>query len=192
MIQTFSRGLKALRYLHISRNIERCLEKLRMRGRQGDLAASQYLQIMECMRRAEWCSDVITCKKTKNGEYRLKNCIKYDLGHGYRLVTVKNGPHLFITFVGSHDQTDRWIETHRYASFCADHSIYVSEIIDTEETDTGNQQSDPFSLKTPLESDEYEQQLEDKIDETVLKAVFQGLFGKPVQDPLESNGKDPS
>ena len=43
----FKRGGKALRYLHISRNIERYLERLRMNGKQGALAASQYLQIIE-------------------------------------------------------------------------------------------------------------------------------------------------
>lgn len=148
-----------------------------MRGRQGALAVSQYLQIIECIRQAKWRSNVIHCKRTKNGEYRLKNCVKYDLGHGYRLVTVKDGHNLFITFVGSHDQTDRWIETHRYDCFCEDDSLYFSEIIDTDETITTDQLSESLLPRALIESDEYEQQLIDKIDEAVLKTVFPGLFG---------------
>ena len=165
-----------MQYLHISRNIDKYIERLRMRGRQGTLAASQYLEIVECIRQAKWCSNVIHCKRTKNGEYRLKNCVKYDLGHGYRLVTVKDGHNLFITFIGSHDQTDRWIETHRYDCFCADDSLYFSEIINTDETITTDQLSESLSPRPSLESDEYEQQLIDKIDEAVLKMVFPGLF----------------
>ena len=165
-----------MRYLHISRNIDRYLEILCMRGRQGTLAASQYLQIIECFRQAKWRSNVINCKRTKNGEYRLKNCVKYDLGHGYRLVTVKDGQNLYITFVGSHDQTDRWIETHRYDCFCEDDSLYFSEKIDPDEPDTAVPLSESFPPNSSIESDEYEQQLIDKIDEAALKMVFSGLF----------------
>ena len=179
-----------MRYLHISRNIDRYLEKMRMRGRQGTLAASQYLQILECIRQAKWRSNVINCKRTKNGECRLKNCVKYDLGHGYRLVTVKAGLNLFITFVGSHDQTDRWIETHRYDCFCEDDSVYFSEILDIDETLTTDQLSEFLPQRSSIESDEYEQQLIDKIDETVLKMVFQGLFRESAQGPIKTNGKD--
>ena len=133
-------------------------------------------QIIECIRQAKWRSNVINCKRTKNGEYRLKNCVKYDLGHGYRLVTVKDGQNLFITFVGSHDQTDRWIETHRYDCFCENDSLYFSEIIDTDETITSGQLAESLHPGFSTVSDEYEQQLIDKIDDAVLKMVFSGLF----------------
>lgn len=165
-----------MRFLHISRNIDRYIERLRMSGRQGTLVASQYLQIIECIRQAKWRSNLITSKRTKSGEYRLKNCVKYDLGHGHRLVTVKDGQHLFITFVGSHDQTDRWIETHRYDSFCEDDWLYCTEIIGTDETKTTDQLSESLSPRTSLELEDYEQQLLNKIDEAVLKVVFSGLF----------------
>lgn len=165
-----------MRYLHISRNIDKCLVKLRLRGRQGASVASQYLQIIECIRKNRWRSNIISCKRTKNGEYRLKNCVKYDLGHGYRLVTVKDGRNLFFTFVGSHDQTDRWLETHRFDCFREDDSLYFSEIIDTDETMALDQHSESLPPTPSLASDEYEEQLIDKIDDAVLKSVFSGLF----------------
>lgn len=170
------RRLKALRYLHISKNIDGYIERLRKKGRQGALAASQYLEIIDCIRQDRLLCNSIYCKRTKNGEYRLKNCVKYDLGHGYRLVTVKNGHNLFITFVGTHDQTDRWIEAHRYDCFCEDGSLYVSEIIATDGPSAPDQLSQPLPPRSSPESDEYEQQLIDRIDEAVLKTVFPGLF----------------
>ncbi|MFN2355333.1 MAG: hypothetical protein ABR512_12510 [Desulfopila sp.] len=165
-----------MRYLHISRNIERYLERLRTGGKHGVLAASQYLQIIEYIRQAKWRSDAIHCKRTKNGEYRLRNCIKYDLGHGYRLVTVKDGDNLFITFAGNHDQTDRWIETHRYDKFCEDDSLYISEMIAEEEHVTSEQSSESLPFGSQPEPGEYEEQLLGKIDDEVLKMVFPGLY----------------
>ncbi len=165
-----------MHYLHISRNIDRCLEKLRMTGSQGALAASQYLQIIKCIRQGKWHSDIITCKRTKNGEYRLKNCVKYDLGNGYRLVTVKDGNNLFITFAGSHDQTDRWIDTHRYDDFCEDDKLYITELIESAETLSADELSEDLPSDSVLEPDEFEEQLVDKIDDAMLKMVFSGLF----------------
>jgi len=176
-MHVFKRRPKVLRYLHISRHIDKYLDKLRMRGRQGVLAATQYQHIIESLRQEEWCGDALNCKRTKKGEYRLKNCVKYDLGHGYRLVTVKDGDNLFVTFVGSHDQTDRWIETHRYDVFCADESLYNSEIIEADETVAEEPLQESLPQSAHVEPNEYEARLADKIDDVVLKTVFSGLFG---------------
>jgi hypothetical protein len=47
---------------------------------------------------------------TKFGENRIKNCRKYDLGCGYRLITLQRGKTVFIPFLGSHDECQRWLE----------------------------------------------------------------------------------
>ena len=70
----------------------------------------------------------------------------------------------------------RWLETHRYDCFCEDDSLYFSETIDTDETITTDQFSESPPPMSLLESDEYEQQLIDKIDEAVLTMVFPGLL----------------
>jgi hypothetical protein len=53
---------------------------------------------------------------TKHGELRIKGVIKYDLGSGYRLVTLKQDGLFFLLFVGSHDDCHRWIENNRELS----------------------------------------------------------------------------
>ena len=47
---------------------------------------------------------------TKYGEKRIKNCRKYDLGCGYRLITVERGETVFVSFMGTHDNCQRWLE----------------------------------------------------------------------------------
>ena len=46
---------------------------------------------------------------TNNGETRIRSCVKYSLGDGYRLVTVKRDLIIWLLYVGNHDDTDRWI-----------------------------------------------------------------------------------
>jgi len=47
---------------------------------------------------------------TKYGEKRIKNCRKYDLGCGYRLITLQRGAKVFIPFLGTHDECQRWLQ----------------------------------------------------------------------------------
>ncbi|MDA9791141.1 UvrD-helicase domain-containing protein [Schleiferiaceae bacterium] len=46
---------------------------------------------------------------TNHGETRIQHCVKYDLGKGYRLVTIKHKGVVSLEFVGNHDDTDKWL-----------------------------------------------------------------------------------
>jgi hypothetical protein len=50
---------------------------------------------------------------TNNGETRVKHCVKYDLGDGWRLVTQQTEKTCTFLFAGDHDDTDRWLDSHR-------------------------------------------------------------------------------
>lgn len=50
---------------------------------------------------------------TNNGETRIRNCVKYGLSDGYRLITLQEGQTCFVLYVGSHDDCDRWLNRHR-------------------------------------------------------------------------------
>lgn len=55
--------------------------------------------------------------QTKNGEKRVSNCIKYDLGSGCRLVTTKNNEEQIFLFAGTHDNTETWLNNHKRKTF---------------------------------------------------------------------------
>ena len=59
----------------------------------------------------------VTLARTKNGESRIPHAIKYDLHAGYRLVTVEHENARVLIFVGSHDDAERWLDSHRGAQF---------------------------------------------------------------------------
>ena len=47
---------------------------------------------------------------TKYGEKRIRNCRKYDLGCGFRLITLQRRSTIYITVLGTHDDCQRWLE----------------------------------------------------------------------------------
>ena len=48
-------------------------------------------------------------KTTNHGESRIKSCVKYDLGAGFRLVTVNTQKMIWLLFIGNHDAADKWL-----------------------------------------------------------------------------------
>jgi superfamily I DNA/RNA helicase len=56
---------------------------------------------------------VLDLAPTHHGETRLPDCEKYDIGSGYRLVVQYSGDHGIFVFVGTHDETDQWLECHK-------------------------------------------------------------------------------
>lgn len=55
----------------------------------------------------------ITLKATNHGETRIENCVKYDLGDAWRLVTSQNNRTCTFLFVGDHEDTERWLNGHK-------------------------------------------------------------------------------
>jgi hypothetical protein len=161
------------RSIHLARTIERQLLVLRRSGRKGELAAEQYRRILAELKVHGVETPGIFMKRTKNGEYRMKNCIKYDLGGGYRLVTVRHEDRLYVPFLGAHDDADNWLERRRREDFEPNDANYYSEPIEVAAAsceDLGGQR-----VPGDEEADHYEEQLRGRLDETTLREVFSGI-----------------
>lgn len=50
---------------------------------------------------------------TNHGESRIRNAIKYDLGGGFRLVTIQEDGRCLMLYFGDHDSTQRWLDDNR-------------------------------------------------------------------------------
>jgi hypothetical protein len=174
-----------IRFIHYSWSLEKQLGGLRKAGKKAELAVHKYETIFNDIRQYGCQCKTVLNQRTRNGEARIKNCVKYDLGGGYRVVTIRADCHLFITFVGSHDATDQWIENHRYDTFVPCNILYRCE-----ERVVGSD----IAVTTPAENpkaedveDGYEDQLSARLDESQLKSIFQGLFMNP---PLATDKTD--
>lgn len=161
----------------MARTLEKQLKALRRAGKKGEWAARQCENLLELIRHEGLRHEAVYCKRTKNGEYRIGNCVKYDLGNGYRMVTIRDGRHLFIPFIGGHDETDQWLDRHRYDTFAPDDRVYLHESIGS---DDEQQCRDTIceAYENEIRADPYEEELMERVDESLLKTVFQGLFLK--------------
>ena len=167
-----------MRYLHLARTIGKQYKELQRAGKKAEHAVSSFVRIVDSLRRGEAQDEFLCNKRTKNGELRLRHCIKYDLGGGYRMVTVRNDQHLFVLFIGTHDETDQWLENHRDDIFSPDDASFSRESIGqprSQGPDTVELQDERFSTSN---IDTYERELMARLDESLLRAIFQGLYSK--------------
>lgn len=52
-------------------------------------------------------------KTTQNDESRIRSAVQYDMGQSYQLVTIQKDKCFFVCFVGSHEETDDWLNRNR-------------------------------------------------------------------------------
>ena len=100
-----------MKYVHVSAKVERRVENLRQSGKAGNVLARKVTNIISRLTSGAVPDHGETIVNyTKYGEKRIKNCRKYDLGCGYRLITLQRGEKFFIPFLGTHDECRRWLE----------------------------------------------------------------------------------
>jgi hypothetical protein len=86
------------------------IESLRKAGTMGVLLAGKAEAIIMRLKSGEaWQADLKIAPRTAHGEKRIRKCVKYDLGWGFRLITLLRNDVLCICYLGPHDQCDRWL-----------------------------------------------------------------------------------
>ncbi len=86
------------------------IESLRKAGRMGVLLAGKAEAIIARLKSGEtWQAGRKIAPRTAHGEKRIRKCVKYDLGWGFRLITLLRNDVLYICYLGPHDQCDRWL-----------------------------------------------------------------------------------
>ena len=150
------------------------LARLKRASKKALLAAKSAEEIIEEIQRGAVPLMEIG-SLTRRRELRLPGCFKFNLGAGYRLITLKQHHTLYILHTGSHDECNRWIEDNRelpvemIAQRCQ-----VVEILPVKQTDflkkNNSQTNDPENDPKP----EYGQSLDDQI----LRRIFCGLTGE--------------
>lgn len=149
---------------------EKQMRMLRRGGKKASLAAIQVDEIIDNLQSGKSMASEIG-SVTKHGELRIRGCVKYDLGSGYRLLTFKQGRDLYVLYVGSHDACDRWIENNRDLS---------PEIIRlrcrnmrVEPSCSVKQPEDTITTQLTLEKDFMSAE---EVDDRHLRMVFRGLI----------------
>ena len=100
-----------MKLLFVSSKVESRIAALEKAGRSGKAISQKATGIIDSLASGDVRNPMDAVESyTKYGEKRIKNCRKYDLGCGYRLITLQRGKTVFIPFLGSHDECQRWLE----------------------------------------------------------------------------------
>lgn len=106
-------------------------------------------------------------RRTRKGELRIKHCVKYDLGNGYRMVCLKKERRFIALYIGTHDECSRWIARNKDLTY--DLSRATCETIATKEPVT------PVFIDEEDAVEAYERELMSRIDDKMLRKIFKGL-----------------
>ena len=159
-----------MKFLYVSKKVEDSIKALERTGKAGKDLAHKAKSVIEGLASGtDQRSKDIHVTFTKYGEKRIKNCQKYDLGCGYRLITVQRGETVFIPFLGTHDNCHRWLENNsRLKNFTYDTGRKIS--MDVEKK--GKAVREEIDCVTVMSDDDLFRQLTDK----ELRLVFSGLI----------------
>ena len=93
-----------------TRVFQRTLNDAFLRGGKHQKKQQRVLAVLGSL---DQDSPFVTLSVTNHGETRIKNCVKYDLGNGWRLVTQQTTKTCTFLYIGDHEDTERWLNNHR-------------------------------------------------------------------------------
>lgn len=159
-----------MKFLHVSRKVETRIKSLAKDGKAGRTLAEKATSIIDGLSSGLLRADMDSAGSvTKYGEKRIRNCRKYDLGCGYRLICLKRGSDIYIPFMGSHDDCQRWLEKHRRLK---DIHPGTGKTICIEETRSTSMASEE---QVKMKTSQDDADLDNPISESDLRRVFSGL-----------------
>jgi hypothetical protein len=173
-----------MKYLFISSKVESRIEALKKAGKAGATLARKATRIVDSLASGTIRHHMDSIGSyTKYGEKRIKNCRKFDLGCGYRLITLQHELHVFIPFLGTHDECQRWLENNsRLKEVIAGNGSLVK--ISAPEKSPKDL---PAGVSVDL-SDDTENELLLNVRDKDLRRIFSGLVEGPKKRRRQSCG----
>ncbi len=94
--------------VNVHPKVERQLTALEKQAKSPSIPAARARRIIGALIRGMPLASAGLMKRKT--DRRVKNCLKFDLGFGYRLVCIKEEKIIYVLFVGNHDNCDNWLD----------------------------------------------------------------------------------
>jgi hypothetical protein len=162
-----------MKLLFVSSKVENRIATLKKNGKSGKILAQKETGIIDSQGSGNIRNHMNRIEGyTKYGEKRIKHCRKYDLGCGYRLIMLQRGKTIFIPFLGSHDECQRWLEN--YSRLKAYHAGKGKTIHIEDQKASLKNSRDRESKVVDEDVDGFLQDLTDKDLRTVFRGLVEG------------------
>jgi len=152
-----------IRYISYHLKFKKQCEKLKKSGSQATRAVENAEAIITHLKNHRSCFETAGTL-TGKGELRLKNCLKYRLGNGYRLILLRLNVTLIILYIGSHNQSHKWLEKNKGLS-----NFEFGEREEVSPCTCSRQAKEAIAL------DPDEPGIINNVDEKYLRVIFRGI-----------------
>ncbi len=96
--------------VNVHPKVERQLTALEKQAKNPSIVAARARRVIGALIRGMPLAGAGRLKRKT--DKRVKNCLKFDLGLGYRMVCIKEEKIIYVLFVGDHDNCDNWLDNH--------------------------------------------------------------------------------
>jgi hypothetical protein len=156
-------------YIYKELQFKKRLEDLKKAGGKSALVAARTEEIISRYASGNRLLPERTKTITKYGDARIPNSRKFNLGSGYRLISMRKGEDIIFLCVGPHDFCNCWIENNKGLDPDMESDCSPVRPIPS-----------PISRRMtqgPEPETDYDRLLMSLIDERILKRIFCGLTG---------------
>gem|GEM_PF-471665 len=173
-----------MKCVHISAEVQSRLNSLKKSGKAGISLAQKVAHVIEGLafegarRRLNAVGSL-----TKFGEKRIKKCRKFDLGCGFRLITLQQGDRIFILFLGAHDECQRWLDNNSRLKRVSVDNKALFEACPSNHPPDHSDNIDPADIRQDVADEE-----RFKLSDQDLRHVFCGLVEAVARRPIRKKG----
>lgn len=173
-----------MRCIHISAGVQSRLNGLKKSGKAGMALAQKATRVIEGLASGAARRRLNTVGSlTKFGEKRIKKCRKFDLGCGFRLITLLQGDRVFILFLGAHDECQRWLDNNsRLKEVSTDSNALFEACPSNHPSDhSGNNNHEDIRQ-------DFAEEAKLEIGDQDMRRVFRGLVEAVARRPFREEG----
>ena len=154
--------------IHLHPRLEKQLTAMESQVNAPSIAAGRARKIIEAM--IEGRTSKATGLLRARSDSRVKNSWKYDLGAGYRLISIRTKQIIYVMYIGDHESCDAWLNNNsKRQPPSTDIKMTAFTIRDTPE---------PFdfqSVRSRNRESDFNDQFQAPIPQEYLRKVFCGL-----------------
>lgn len=154
-----------IKKLFIDKKFFKKIEDMRCDGGVSKIVANRAEKMISNLQKKRG-NHISALKFTRNGENRVKNCLKIELGHGFRIICFKKDASLFMINLFSHEESHKWLNERLGKIFNETLIVYDNFVLFETENNDNDIATEDFEI------DEYENNLMSRIDENILKSIF--------------------
>ena len=154
------------------------LEKMEKAGGKKAIVARQTRHIVRNLADKNHLDHEVRTKLSQDGEARIKNCIKFQLADGHRMVAVKEKDWFIFLFVGTHDEADNWVKNNmNIRPDPLQGEIVPSGFVLNKQEEP--EQAGELEEKGPASIHDLHVPLHEVLDQKTLREIFPGICSTP-------------